>query len=116
LSVDWNSAKYRRTIEEIRKLGSQAPATVSGSKTYARTQSQGVLRLASVIGSEILINMDHVIMDLLHLYLRTTERMLNDLFDCYSEAERKNLVARLKDVCIDSNNNQLLTACLCRTA
>jgi hypothetical protein len=116
LSVDWNSAKYRRTIEEIRKLGSQAPATVSGSKTYARTQSQGVLRLASVIDSLILLDMDHVIMDLLHLYFRTTERMLNDLFDCYSEDSRKNLVIRLKDVSTDASNKQLLTDCLCRTA
>jgi len=36
-------------------------------------------------------------MDLLHLYLRTTERMLNDLFDCYTPEARTKLIARLKE-------------------
>lgn len=103
--VNWHDHDHCRAIEQIHEHGQHIEDIQSegrrGSKKQIRDitlgAGEGVTRLPAVVRRLLFKSFDRIIPDLLHLYFRTTERMLCDYFSLTPDLEsRAQLSLRLQ--------------------
>jgi hypothetical protein len=81
---DWGDASCRRTVPGLRAAGqaAAAKATPAARKAFASTEAgAGCVSTSALLEHEIIVDMDEVIPDVLHVELRTCERMLADYLE-----------------------------------
>jgi len=104
--LDWHSHDHCRTVEHIEEHGQRIDDLRDDGSRGTKKQIQnitsgagaGVTRFPAVLRRKLFGSFNRVIPDLLHLYLRTTERMLCDYYSLHTDAKaRSELVERLED-------------------
>lgn len=99
--------KHARTVEFLRQAGESASqmSSTSSAAAFARGAGKGVIREAALLAHHhLLSDIQFVVPDLLHLLLRTVERVVSYMRASFNNSSTDNFITRCKACSIGTLN------------